>query len=163
MSVMLDSQQFKILQQVKGSKFKSAQKDVVQKRDFMEQAEESVKQAQSARVEFASFREQEKVRLYKEEADRGGVKLGKISNVNYEIAQLHERLSVFKNEEELAAQKLADAQLELQQARENLALAQRAVTKYDELGVDMAKHLSKEEEKSQELEFEDFQVSSSLM
>jgi hypothetical protein len=160
---MLDSQQFKTLQQVKGSKFESAQKEVVQKRNFMEQAEEIVKQAQTARVEFASFRNIEKRRLYQEEIDAGGVKLGKISNVNFEIAKLQERLSIFQNEEEIAAQKFAEAQLELQKARENLTLAQRAVTKYDELGVDMAIHQLKLEEKGQELEFEDFKSSNGFM
>lgn len=156
MTIMLDSDQFNTLKKVKDWHYDSAQKEVVLKRTSMEQAKELVDKARQARVEFAAFRVEEKRRLYREEAEQGQVKLGKISNVNYELAQLQQRLLGFVQQEDEAAQRFIRAEEELQAARQRLLQARGDQAKYQELGADLRKQQLKHEEQGQEREYEDF-------
>jgi len=156
--MVMDSGQFKTLQKVKSWRFDSAQECVAEKKQYLQKAETLVVETQQARIEFAAYRVSEKRRLYQEEADQGGVTLGKISTVNHTLSTLHQRLMTYQQKEQEATQQLAEAQLELQQARAMLLAAQRDMAKYDQVGEHIQRSQHQKAERLQEQEYEDFKT-----
>lgn len=158
MSSMLDVQHYETvetLHRVKHWKFSAAQKEVWNKEAILEKTQTLAQQAEQARSEFVKYRSLEKKRLYDEERGQGGVKLGAINSVNYELAQLQQRLLEYEKHELDAKQQLADAQHALTQAKEHLSQTRRALMKYDSLGEDVRKGRASFVELKMEQEFEE--------